>query len=389
MSARTMIVVGLALVCGLCAAVGIQGMKKTPAKAQAAEAAKVAMESVVVAVIPITQGHILEATDIALHELPKEFVPTGSLSQVSSAIGRRAMIPMVKGDTVTDRMLVAPGGSGLAPRVDPGWRAFTIPATGPSASLAGALSTGDRVDVLFTRGNQGGGGSMTGARAITLLQNVEVLVVNHKDESAATNKLGASEVVSTTLRVMPQDAAVLDQALAQGILHLSLRNPGDKTLAAPSDSLADGIELGKRAFTIQTRNLSANLAGFLLPGDRVDVFHSPKYIGGAASSSQTKTILEMIKVLAVHTRTELPAGNQIEPTEAVSVTLLVDPKQAEQLEHAQNTGTLGLALRHPKDGAKTERTPTALSLESTEHTRTLRGTRYGSDRFTTRSSNRP
>jgi len=389
MSARTIIVIVLALVCGLCAAVGIQGIRRAPIDLAARPAAPVAMESVVVVAAPISQGEVIKADQVELREVPKGSAPPGVLNQPTTVVGRRAQIPMVQGDTLTERMLIATSAVSLGTRVQAGWRAFTIQAAGPSSSLAGSLERGDHVDVLFTRTAQAGpGGQMVGSKATILLQNVEILAVNPKDDNAIANKVAPIEVLSATLSVRPQDAAILDQAQSTGVLHLALRGREDKAVLPPPEKLASRVEAGKRAFTIQTQSFTAMMAGFLLPGDCVDVLHTPKTAVGATGSSglgETRTILEVVRVLAIHTRVEQPSGNQFEPVEVQSVTLLVDPQEAEILEQSQNSGTIGLSLRNPKDIARAPVVLTQTPVDYTQKTRTLRGTRYGTDRFTMRA----
>ena len=164
MSTRTIIVVVLALVCGLCAAVGIQGMRKTPAAVALAVAEPIVMESVVVVVAAIDKGQTLKKADVELRDIPREFAPPGALNQLAAAIDQRALIPIAKGGILINGMLGGNGAGGQRFVIQPGWRAFTIMSAGPSSSLAGALETGDRVDVLFTRANQAGpGGPMAGA----------------------------------------------------------------------------------------------------------------------------------------------------------------------------------------------------------------------------------
>ena len=292
---------------------------------------------------------------------------------------------MVKGEAVTGRMLAVDEGKSLRDRIKADWRAFTIHATGPSSSLAGALEKGDHVDILMTRANQAApDGQMAGSPATLLLQDVEVLAVNPKDDNVLASKLAPYEVTSATLRVKPDEAAILDQAQANGVLHLVLRGSENQASIPSTDALAERVQVGKRAFTIKAQGESATVAGFLLPGDFVDVLHSPKDHERAADSAaagETKTILEFVEVLAVHTKKERPVGKQFEPVEVLSVTLLVSPDQAEALEQGQNSGMLGLALRNPRDQAlappeEPEQSPAPMT-GSMARTRTLRGTRLG------------
>ena len=107
---------------------------------------------------------------------------------------------------------------------------------------------------------------------------------------------------------------------------------------------------GMRAFTIGTPSISTGVAGFILPGNNVDVLltltegqHEPT--GGAS----TNTLAQNIEILAVDQVIEAPNGNKVDPNQLRSVTLLGTPEQAAQLELGQNRGVLHLALRNPED----------------------------------------
>src|SRR4051812_43454581 len=155
MSARTLIVVVLALVCGLCAALGIQGMRQTPSTA-ASPPKPVEMESVVVAKEEIKRGDKLLAAAIELKKFPKEFVPVGALTKEADAVERVAQVGLPKGGVVTASILVQGQISPLAGRVPKGKRAVTILSPTAQTSLSGSISKGDLVDVLATRGGNNG-----------------------------------------------------------------------------------------------------------------------------------------------------------------------------------------------------------------------------------------
>ncbi len=133
------------------------------------------------------------------------------------------------------------------------------------------------------------------------------------------------------------------------------------------------IKPGMRAFTIQTPSFSSSLAGFLLPGNRVDVLLTatpPPSVGlnGQAAedsmSITTSTLLTDVEILAVHTNVSSPSANKINPDDARSVTLSVTPEDAQRLDLGQNKGTLHLTLRNPNDKNLAKSDPsTLLSLQ--------------------------
>ena len=118
--------------------------------------------------------------------------------------------------------------------------------------------------------------------------------------------------------------------------------------------LAAIIPPGMRAVTIQTPNIATGVAGFVLPGNKVDVLLT---VAGTPSledptgGGSTVTLLQNVEILAVDQRIDAPQENKMDPKELRSVTLLVTPADAARLELGQNRGTLHLALRNPADKA--------------------------------------
>lgn len=116
------------------------------------------------------------------------------------------------------------------------------------------------------------------------------------------------------------------------------------------------IPRGKRAVTIQTPNVSTGVAGFILPGNKVDVLLTLSNPGkdDATGGGGTTTLLQNVEILAVDQRIEAPSENVVDPKELRSVTLLVTPAEAARLDLGQNKGVLSLALRNPEDTITTE-----------------------------------
>ena len=112
------------------------------------------------------------------------------------------------------------------------------------------------------------------------------------------------------------------------------------------------IPKGMRAFTINTPNVASHVAGFILPGSKVDVLLTVKTNNGPMDTTGgtiTTTLLQNMEILAVDQRVEAPSANKLDVKELRSVTLLVTPDQAAKLDMGQNAGTLHLTLRNPED----------------------------------------
>lgn len=114
--------------------------------------------------------------------------------------------------------------------------------------------------------------------------------------------------------------------------------------------LAALIPKGMRAFTITT-SLAHGVAGFILPGNKVDVLLT--ITGGGTTDftggGSTTTLLQDVEILAVDQKIEAPAENKVDVGAMRSVTLLVTPHQANMLELGGNKGILHLALRNWED----------------------------------------
>ena len=136
------------------------------------------------------------------------------------------------------------------------------------------------------------------------------------------------------------------------------------------------IPKGMRAFTIHTPNVASGVAGFVLPGNKVDVlltvgdlgFHNQPTPPPVTASTRvlqtgggsTTTMLQNVEILAVDQKIEAPAENKMDAKELRSVTLLVTPQQANLLDLGQSKGQLHLALRNIEDIADSRTKPATL-----------------------------
>lgn len=127
-------------------------------------------------------------------------------------------------------------------------------------------------------------------------------------------------------------------------------------------TLAALIPENKRAVTIRVNDV-IGVAGFLLPGNRVDVLNTISY---SKTSATTLTVLKDIKVLAVD---QTARSKENKPIIVRAVTLEVSPRQAEKLLTAQSKGDIQLALRNPHEEEKPVKryvAPSVTILKGTE-----------------------
>ncbi|QUM76587.1 Flp pilus assembly protein CpaB [Moritella sp. 24] len=106
-------------------------------------------------------------------------------------------------------------------------------------------------------------------------------------------------------------------------------------------TLASLISENMRAITIRVNDV-VGVAGFLLPGNRVDILNTSQH----KNKVTTEVVLANIKILAIDQRA---AQNENTPQLVRAVTVEVNLKQAEALLTAKSKGSLQLALRNPID----------------------------------------
>jgi pilus assembly protein CpaB len=116
------------------------------------------------------------------------------------------------------------------------------------------------------------------------------------------------------------------------ILSSKITGPGQR--ATLSAMIAEGM----RAVTIRVNDVEG-VAGFVLPGDRVDVALTRQSDKAAAT---TDVVLQNIKVLAID---QIADERAEKPVIARAVTLEVDTPAAQKLALASAIGTLSLLLR--------------------------------------------
>ena len=118
------------------------------------------------------------------------------------------------------------------------------------------------------------------------------------------------------------------------------------------------IPNGMRAIAIQIPNVATGVAGFVLPGNKVDVLISYNERPGAPVREPAEVLLDNVEILAVDQKIDAPAENRMDAAQMRSVTLLVTPDEAAKLHEAMSRGTLHLSLRNPADTTRTPKRPT-------------------------------
>src|SRR5687767_5151037 len=119
------------------------------------------------------------------------------------------------------------------------------------------------------------------------------------------------------------------------VLGWKITGPGQRA------TLSAVVETGKKAVTIRVNDV-LGVAGFVLPGDRVDIMLTRGGRNGKGNP-YVDVLLQGVKVLAID---QLADERSDDPQVVRAVTLEVDTEQAQKLTLAANVGQLSLALRN-------------------------------------------
>ncbi|BDI60424.1 Flp pilus assembly protein CpaB [Qipengyuania nanhaisediminis] len=128
------------------------------------------------------------------------------------------------------------------------------------------------------------------------------------------------------------------------VTHGSLVSPGDRGF------LAAALGPGMRAVTVPV-SAQTGVAGFVFPGDRVDVVLTQTVEGDGRPLKAAETVLRNLRVLATDQTTEQVTNEEGKTVVRAfrTVTLEVTPQIAEKVAVAQTIGQLTLVLRSIAD----------------------------------------
>lgn len=139
-----------------------------------------------------------------------------------------------------------------------------------------------------------------------------------------------------------RNAITAGQPVTQG----ALVKPGDRGF------LAAALGPGMRAITVPV-TAQAGVAGFVFPGDRIDLVLTQSVPGGGDGPplKVAETIMHNLRVLATDQRTDNTTGEDGKTVVRTfsNVTLEATPKIAEQIAVAQTIGSISLSLRSIAD----------------------------------------
>lgn len=152
-----------------------------------------------------------------------------------------------------------------------------------------------------------------------------------------------------------QVADVVDRGL---IAAVEANEPLTRTKLAALEAgagLPPSIPTGMRAVSVKVNEV-VGVAGFVVPGTRVDVMVTLTSRKQMSEDSVTRVVVSNAQVLTAGTKYDQEKAKEGTPIPSTVVTLLVTPQDGERIALAASEGQIMLALRNPLD---TELTTTA------------------------------
>jgi pilus assembly protein CpaB len=219
MRAKTLILVMIAMVCGLLATIGISQVIERKSKSGPAPE----MLKIFVAATDIDIGDALNAQNVRLEEWPREIAPEGAIIKLEDLENRYARQRFFEGEPVMSIKLMD-SNSDNTMTIPEGYRACSIKVSG-EVVVGNLVKPGDRVDVIvFLRKN--GDVPITGTR--TILRDVRIWAVNSKTERSIDDQGQSLSAQTVSLLVTSRQAELLTLASQLGQLRLTLRRPNDQ-----------------------------------------------------------------------------------------------------------------------------------------------------------------
>lgn len=215
MKMKSLILIFIALGCGLVASIGISQVMSQGGKSQ-----KIEMDQILVAKDAIDSGKKLDANMVQFEEWPKQRIPDGALRKIDELEGKFTSLRFFKGEPILQAKLSDKQG-GTTSQIPPGYRVSNIKVD--EDTVIEAITPGDTVDVsvFLTAGNNG----VTKTGVYTILRNVRVFAKGGQTERSVDERGQEVRARTVSLLVKPVQLQQLVLAYRLGKISLGLRPP--------------------------------------------------------------------------------------------------------------------------------------------------------------------
>lgn len=234
MRPKSLVLLALALGCGLVASIGISQVLDNNNKNQQA----VESVPIYVALQNINLGDPVDDTMVSLQEWPKDKVPVGAITKWEDIEDRRPRTTIFQGEPLMDGKFLEKGQTqDPISSIPEGMRLKTV-SVDARKSAAGLLSPGDRVDVqIFVQRNERAGIQHPFTKII--LQNIRVFAVDQTVQRAADGTEARTVAKTVSLIVTPAQANKMLTAENLGEISLIPRHPDDDEIVRDEQTSTD------------------------------------------------------------------------------------------------------------------------------------------------------
>jgi len=222
MRSRSVMLLGLALGCGLVASIGISQVmeRRNQGEAPAGE-----MEPILVAATDLNYNDLLTPDKIRFEEWPKGKVPPGAVTNLEEVKDRRSSTKLFAGEPILTGKLMGSDGSGAARKIPKGYRMVSV-AVDAVTGASSLIKPDDKVDVLLYMQRRPELG-IEESTTKTILQGVRVFAVDKVFERAHGDEKAQETAKTVALLVTPEQAQRITHANGMGTIRLVLRSPED------------------------------------------------------------------------------------------------------------------------------------------------------------------
>jgi pilus assembly protein CpaB len=242
MRPKSIILLTLALGCGLIASVGINQVMANRRAAPAPVLGETA--PVFVAAAEIGIGDPLTPQLLKLEPWPKEKVPAGAMGKLEEVEGRRSRSKFYPGEPILEAKLLPKGENGASAidMIPRGMRVVPIRVDAVSGA-SGMILPGDRVDLLVHLREDAARG-LPRSVTRTFLQNIKVFAVDDVyDRPGTENKALSAKTISVL--VTPEQAELVALAAQLGSVQLVMRSASDDVAENPGGADLQKLLLGR------------------------------------------------------------------------------------------------------------------------------------------------
>jgi pilus assembly protein CpaB len=235
MKTKSIVLLAMALGCGLVAMLGVQQILSGEKKAKDTVPVLVAKQE-------IGAGVKLDPSQVAFEEWPRENVPLGAVTELAQYEDRAVKVRSYPGDVILQAKLGEKGEYGASTTIPKGMRVATVSVNMTSVN-SGMIRPGDRVDVLCTYTYKRPGTSEA-SRTKTVLEYIEVFAIDRNREGEGNDSNKGAKAENLSVLVTPEQAHILMLAASKGKLQMSLRNSedrGEAQVPAVDDKIFDEL----------------------------------------------------------------------------------------------------------------------------------------------------